>query len=605
MRKLAVEYKSYGLSTLPVKLDKSPMINAWRNVDIPLDKFDNCEGIGIICGEVSGGLEVLDFDNKFGDIKKTLSEYLNIIEVKEIYTKYNLPIESTQSGGFHLLYRCKELFGNQKLASKPKWDDKTNKFKPECIIETRGDGGYIVAAPSKGYSIIRNNFKNIATISLDERNILITHAKSFNQFIQNIKTDTNENKDKPGDYYNEQLESIDEMKGCLKRNGWNEINSNLWRREGKSNGISATIGKVAPNVFYCFTSNGYPFEPESGYKPFQVIGLLEYAGDFSKFAKDLAERYNLNKKPEYNKPAGQVTEKINFDSLLEKSFIDLTIKPPKPPVILEISDDKGTGHEWQRLFTLGNFSAITGKAKSKKTFSTTMPMAALIQNGIVYNKFRATLPAGKNMIIKFDTEQGRYDAYIASKRIEKLIGCEGWQNFKTFGLREFTPKERVEIIKYAIEKYSDSIAFILIDGIADLVNSINDEIEALNVGSLLMKWTEIYNIHICCIIHQNKGDGYATGHIGSFILKKAETIIVVEKDETIKKRSIVKCDMIRGVDSFEQFGFEINDNGLPELFQVINKVQENKLPWNTPDSRIEPTNNLFEESEWKTEDAPF
>lgn len=607
LTEIAKQYLTSGLSILPVKNDKSPSVVAWKNVIFKEIDFESVEAIGIKGGKESNNLEIIDFDNHFFDAKKIISEFLNVSEVKEIYNKYQLPIESTQSGGFHLFYRCSEIGGNQKLASRPKWDEKSNKFKPDCIIETRGEGGYVVAAPSNNYLVIRNSITNIATIQPDERNVLLTHAKSFNQFINTVKTDINENKDKPGDYYNEQLEAIDEMKGALKRHGWHEINSNLWRREGKSKGISATVGKVAPNVFYCFTSNGYPFEPESGYKPFQVVGLLEYAGDFSKFAKDLAERYNLNKKPEYNKPAGQVTEKTNFDSLLEKSFIDLTIKPPKPPVILEISDNKGNGHEWQRLFTLGNFSAITGKAKSKKTFSTTMPMAALIQNGIVYNKFRSTLPTGKNMIIKFDTEQGRYDAYIASKRIEKLIGCDGWSNFKTFGLREFTPIERCNIIEYAIQKYSNSIAFILIDGIADLVNSINDEIEALKVGSFLMKWTEIYNIHICCIIHQNKGDGFATGHIGSFILKKAETIISIEKDTIDKRRSIVNCDMIRGVDSFDSFGFEINENGLPELYDIIHKVQESKLPWENPNVRIEPKSNDLEtnEIEWTTDQAPF
>jgi len=600
----AKEYIKSGLSILPVKNDKSPAVMKWKDVIFIESDFANVEAIGIKGGKESNNLEIIDFDNHFGDAKKVISEFLNISEVKEIFQKYTLPIESTQSGGFHLFYRCNKIEGNQKLASRPKWDEKNNKFKPDCIIETRGEGGYVVAAPSDNYKVIRNTITTIANIEPEERKTLLTHAKSFNQFIQNFKTDVNENKDKPGDYYNEQMESIEEMKTCLKRNGWNEINSYLWRREGKTKGISATVGKVAPNVFYCFTSNGYPFEPESGYKPFQVVGLLDYGGDFSKFAKVLAERYSLNKKPDYTKPAEKHEEKTDIESFLNKSFIDLSIVPPKPPIILEISDDKGNGHEWQRLFTLGNFSAITGKPKSKKTFSTTMPMAALIQNGIVYNKFRATLPAGKNMIIKFDTEQGRYDAYIASKRIENLIGCEGWTNFKTYGLREFKPVERCEIIDFAIKKYADSIAFILIDGIADLVN-INDESEALKVGGLLMKWTENYNIHICNIIHQNKADNFATGHLGSYVIKKAEVVMSVEKDEMDKRRSIVNCDMIRGVDSFEPFGFEINDKGLPELYKLIHKVDDPKLPWEKPDSRIEAAK-YKEEGYWaQLEITPF
>jgi hypothetical protein len=61
------------------------------------------------------------------------------------------------------------------------------------------------------------------------------------------------------------------------------------------------------------------------------------------------------------------------------------------------------------------------------------------------------------------------------------------------------------------------LGFVVIDGIADLANAINDEIEASRVVSLLMRWTKIYNCHIHVIIHENKADNNATGHLGSSI----------------------------------------------------------------------------------------
>lgn len=609
---VAKKYIENGFSILPTKLDKSPMASKWKGHTFKAEDFSDVEGIGIKAGKESGSLEIIDIDNHYGDAKQTVGEFINIPEVKAIYDKYELPIESTQSGGFHLFYRCDELAGNKKLASRAKWDEKKNRFKPDCIIETRGEGGYVVAAPTKGYKLIRNSFKNLAKITTEERKTLLNHAKSFNEWVNNVKTDINESKDKPGDIYNEKIEAIEEMKGALKRNGWQEINNFLWRREGKKDGVSATIGKVAPNVFYCFTSNGYPFEPESGYKPFQVVGLLDYNGDFKKFAGELSDRYGLNKKPEYTKPTEAKEQKKDYESILNNAYIDLAIKPPKPPVILEISDNINGEWQWQRLFTLGNISAITGKAKSKKTFSTTMPMAALIMNDQVYNKFRATLPDSKNMIIKFDTEQGNYDAYIASKRVEKLVGKSN-DNFKTFGLREFDPNERVKIIEYAIHKYSKSIAFVMIDGIADLVNTTNDQDEAVKIGTLLMKWSKIHNIHISTIIHQNKGDNYATGHLGSFILKKAECIISVEKDEEDNNHSQIKCTDIRGVQSFKDFGFYINEMGLPEIYDLIENVKESKIdPWKkdtvkkqvvNPNTFIEPSLNFDNIDE--TNEIPF
>lgn len=576
MKKIAEQYIKYGLSVLPVKLDKSPSVKSWKEGVDDLGSFDNAEGVGIICGKLSDNLEVLDFDNHFGDAKQTISKFINIPEIKEIYDKYKLPIESTQSGGFHLLFRCDKIEGNQKLASKPKWNEKRKSFVPDAIIETRGEGGYIVAAPTKGYEIIRGDFKNISYIENEERDIIIETAKSFNEWFQ-YREDANETKDKPGDIYNDKLESIEEMKSSLMRAGWIEIREGYWRREGKNKGISATVGKVAPNVFYCFTSNGYPFVENSGYKPFQVVGLLDYNGDFKTFAKDLSERYDLNKKPDYNKKSEAKETKKDYESLLNNSYIDLEVKPPKPPIILEIANCRGVYHEWQRLFTAGNFSAITGKAKSKKTFSTVMPLAALVGNGIVYNKFRASLPESKRWVLRFDTEQGNYDAYISAKRVENLLG-DTFTNYGNFGLRELDPLERCEVINYAIEKYKDNISFILIDGVADLTTSINSEDEAIRVGTLLLKWTKKYNIHICTIIHQNKGDNFATGHLGSYILKKAEVIISVEKDKDSPERSMVNCEMIRGSRDFDSFGFFINDNGMPEIYENIGEVKDQNLP---------------------------
>ena len=67
--------------------------------------FSKSFGVGIKCGKESHGLECMDWDDHFKDAKTNLSQFLNIPEVKEIYETYKLPIQSTQNGGFHLLYR--------------------------------------------------------------------------------------------------------------------------------------------------------------------------------------------------------------------------------------------------------------------------------------------------------------------------------------------------------------------------------------------------------------------------------------------------------------------------------------------------------------------
>ena len=132
--------------------------------------------------------------------------------------------------------------------------------------------------------------------------------------------------------------------------------------------------------------------------------------------------------------------------------------------------------------------------------------------------------------MSFDTEQSTYEAFIVGKRIEKMLTHQKDEK-GFFALREYEPLERCNIISHALEKFKDNIGYVLIDGIADLAKCNNDEEEATRVVSLLMKWTKIYNCHITVVIHQNKGDNFATGHLGSSIMKKSEVIISVEKQK--------------------------------------------------------------------------
>lgn len=565
MKNEVIKYNKAGLKCLPVKKDKSPDINtSWLGGIDDLSLYKN--GVGIICGKDSHNLEVLDFDNHFGDAKENLSKFIS--EIKDIYNKYKFPIQSTQSGGFHLLYRCEKIEGSQKLANKPLL--KNDKWIPDAIIESKGENSYIAAYPTDGYKWIRNNPYDIQEITQDERKILIETAKSFNQF-NIVQKDINEDKDKPGDLFNQDLGSKQDMVNCLKSHGWTEIKSGYWRRPDKKSGISATIGKVADNIFYNFSANAYPFDLNKAYTPFQVIALLEHNGDFSEFARILAEKYKEVKpvKKQYAKQDEKPKDKNQLEQILSDCFIDLSIPVQRPPVAIEINDfDSGVIYK-KRLFTLGNFSAITGKSKSKKSMLTSVLLAAATSNESIYNKLTGTLPDKKRMVILFDTEQSSYDAWIYAKRTMKILNID-YENFGAFEMRDKTPLERCELIAYAFEKMQGQIGYAVIDGIADLVKSINDEDEAIRVVTLLMGITKKYNCHITLIIHQNKNDTWATGHIGSAILKKCEVVMSVIKDENQTLKSKVCCDMIRGTSDFSDFEIEINDKGIPVINDLLN-----------------------------------
>lgn len=580
IREAFKEYRASGLTCLPIKKgDKTPaMSSSWKNGcdDESLYQY----GVGIVCGQKSGGLECMDFDNHFGDAKDVFGEFLDD-EVQEICNRNVIPFESTMSGGYHLLYRCSEVGPNQKLAQRPKVSN--GKTVPDTIIEIRGEGGYFVCAPTDGYSVMFGNISEIPEITPSERLVLIEKAKSLNEWyeIEKTKKHDSEIKDKPGDYYNNRQEAIEEMRGALIRAGWEEVDHKRWRRPGKTKGISATLGVVAPNVFYCFTPNAYPFEQDSGYSPFRVVGLLDYGGDFTELAKDIIDRYNLGGPKERSVNDSPVVAKeektgTELDGILRKAEINLDIPVTNPPIVLKIFDQEGIDVVEKRLFTLGNFSCITGKSKSKKTFLTSLLMASAVKNDMIQGKFVSDFPDNKRTCLLFDTEQSGYDAFVSAIRVRAIAGGR-YENFRCFDLREYSPIERCSIIDYALKKYSKSIGYVVIDGIADLAKAINDEEEASRVSSLLMYWTKIYNCHITVVIHQNKQDNYATGHLGSSIIKKAECVISVNKTPNNYKQSAVSCDLIRGTGDFNDFEFFINNESLPEVIQNIGEKNSTKF----------------------------
>lgn len=555
------------MATLPVKKDKSPYnVSTWIGGITDESKYEGAYGVGLVCGKISGGLECLDFDNHFGDAKDTLTHFIE--EIKDIFSKYKFPIESSSGGGFHLIYRCSEIEGNRKLASKPKWDEKRKRFVPDAIIETKGEGGYFVAYPTEGYNVERNNFLDIPEITVEDRQQIIDVAKSFNKWYEEKKTEY-EDSDRPGDLFNKSLGAKDEVEDELRRHEWVEVRDGQWRRPGKDKGISATLGKAADNIFYVFSSNAYPFEPESGYNPFRVIGLLKYNGDFKKFAKELSEKYSV-KKPE-KRNVGEVKDESpdekRLEGILSSAYIDPTIPITKPPVCFKIRDYENGAIYEKRLFTLGNFSAIIGKSKSKKSFLASAFLAAATKNGIIDEKILCDFPDGRNDVLLFDTEQSRYDAYVCSERVIRLTGIKHPRNFISYDLREYSPRDRRDIIGYALKKHENSVGYVVIDGIADLVNSINDEEEAAKIVTLLMQWTTYYNCHITNIIHQNKNDNWATGWVGSLITKKSECVISVAKDDSDKYKSKVSCDFMRGVSDFDDFELEIYE-GMPHIGNI-------------------------------------
>lgn len=275
----------------------------------------------------------------------------------------------------------------------------------------------------------------------------------------------------------------------------------------------------------------------------------------------------MNKEPKTMSENEELMES-RLEQILNDALIKATDTYSVPPQIIWV--DNST------IATLGNFSASTGKAKAKKTFNVSALVAASLSNGTVLN-YRACLPEGKRRILYVDTEQSRYHCHNVLARILKLAGLPtdmDNQNLDFIGLREYTPAIRMEVIDYALA-HNHGYGLVIIDGIRDLLLDINNAGESVEVINKMMEWSSKYDLHIHCVLHQNKGDNNVRGHIGTEMNNKAETVLVISKSTTNPDVSEVRPLHIREKE-FKPFAFTVNAEGLPEIAREHTCEQQSK-----------------------------
>ena len=119
-------------------------------------------------------------------------------------------------------------------------------------------------------------------------------------------------------------------------------------------------------------------------------------------------------------------------------------------------------------------------------------------------------------------------------------------------------------LKNQKELYKNPVKLVSIDGIADLVENTNDLVMSKEASDYIMKWTYDYNIHITTVIHKSGTTGKPLGHLGTYVLKKAETVIELDVQEDFTVR--VSNPYSRGY-RFDDFDFDINKDALPYLVE--------------------------------------
>jgi hypothetical protein len=282
-----------GLSVIPITMPtKAPAIPEWKQYQErqPREGELMYDGsVALICGRVSGNVEVIDIDSKNDASGTLLEQFWKALEEYPFEGADEIVIQQTVSGGFHLMYRCDIIEGNQKLAKQ---------FDKKALIETRGEGGYVAIEPTKGYKILNGSLENIPKISVEARDTILSICRSFNQhFVEKRQPKSSTpDEDAPWVKYNEQ----GDIPALLLQHGWKFVRTHgendQYRRPEKSDGISASWSEIK-RMFYCFTSSTN-FEPSTGYSPSAVYAVLECGGDFSEAGRRLRELYPSEKKHE-------------------------------------------------------------------------------------------------------------------------------------------------------------------------------------------------------------------------------------------------------------------------------------------------------------------
>lgn len=297
----AISYLQHELSVLPAKrAEKRPCIGSWKQyqkrrptqTELRAWLSNPQDGLCIITGRVSGNLEIIDFDNG-GEL------FAGWYELIPEDLQEQLVIEQTPSDGWHVIYRYQSnVSGNMKLAQRK------DGSKVQTLIETRGEGGLFLCAPTGGYRLTQGDLMNLPVLTLSQRETLLQAAWSLNEYIPEPAEQSQQSDNsslRPGDDYN----TCGNVADLLRSHGWQLVNTygdnQRWRRPDKAHGWSATL-RTTDNVFYVFSSNASPFEPNKAYSPFMVYSLLEHGGNCSKAAAELS-RQGYGQKQE---PAGNV-----------------------------------------------------------------------------------------------------------------------------------------------------------------------------------------------------------------------------------------------------------------------------------------------------------
>jgi len=267
------------------------------------------QAFAIVAGRVSGGLLVLDFE-----IADLYDEWC--VLVGDLAAR--LPVQRSGNGGYHILCRCPEPGENAKLA----WIvDESMDTGRRIGIETRAEGGYILASPSlhpsgNRYEMVSGDLAQIPLIPQGRADALIAAARKLDraphtrQEVERIQRDAAQaHERRAAADRNGSTEVISKYNAAnttesvLIRQGYSSCGDRMVRPGGKSASVSIKDGRS------CHFSSNDPLNDgkvKSGvgiHDAFDVFAHFEHGGDVKKAVKAAARLLGIKPPP----PRGSAT----------------------------------------------------------------------------------------------------------------------------------------------------------------------------------------------------------------------------------------------------------------------------------------------------------
>lgn len=230
-------------------------------------------------------------------------------------------------------------------------------------------------------------------------------------------------------------------------------------------------------------------------------------------------------------------------TMLKSCEIDFNNPPAKAEEVISAGDVP--------LGTQGNILCITGgEGTGKSNYVAALIAGSIIKDNRTIDTLGVTVRDNSDgkAVLLYDTEQSEVQLFKnVSNLLKRAKLNEKPEELRAFSLTGMSRKERLQAIVQSMDKYHyeyEGIRLVVIDGIADLVSSANDEVESIRIMDELYRLAGIYRTCIVCVLHYVPNGLKLRGHLGSELQRKAAAILSIELDSE-PSTSVVKALKVR------------------------------------------------------------